>query len=249
MSARERFEDALRDRGHIIKGNSAQCPAHPDSSPSLSIGDRRNGDGIVVYCHAGCTTPDILTALGLSMGDLFDDDEIRGIYASKRDYPYPDGRVLNREPGKRFRQSGNTKGNSLFHADRIGDAQTVYWPEGEKDAEAIEAAGGVAVCSAMGAGKAHLADVSPLRGKHVIVIEDKDKPGRQHAQQVAKIWPASPDRCASWKPLPVRTSLITSPPTRGSTSWCRSRTQPKSPCSPTCYSPARRCANCPNPNR
>jgi hypothetical protein len=133
------------------------------------------------------TTLDILTALGLSMGDLFDDDGIRGIYAPKRDYRYPDGRVVHRKPDKSFPQSGNTKGNSLFHADRVGDAETVYWPEGEKDVEAIEAAGGVAVCSAMGAGKADRADVSPLRGKHVIVIADKDGPGRQHAQQISKI--------------------------------------------------------------
>jgi hypothetical protein len=95
--------------------------------------------------------------------------------------------VVHRKPNKNFPQSGNMKDNSLFHADKIGDAQTVYVPEGEKDIEAIELAGGAAVCSAMGAGKAHKFDWSPLRDKHVIVIADKDKPGRDHAAQVAEL--------------------------------------------------------------
>jgi putative DNA primase/helicase len=187
VSARERFDDALRNAEKYVNGKMALCPAHDDSSPSLSISDRRDGNGIVIKCHAGCDNQDILAALGMSQRDLFDDDSTRRIYDPRRDYSYPDGRNKHRRPGKKFHQSGNTKGNSLFHADRIGDAQTVYWPEGEKDVEAVEAAGGVAVCSAAGAGKARLADVSLLHGKHVIVIADKDEPGRQHARQIRKI--------------------------------------------------------------
>jgi hypothetical protein len=185
MSARERFEDALRERGLVVKGNRAQCPAHPDNSPSLSLGDRRDDKGFVLKCHAGCENIDVMAAVNMTLRDMFDDDGMRGIYAPKRDYRYPDGRVVHRYPDKAFPQSGNTKGNSLFHVDRVGDALTVYWPEGEKDVEAIEAAGGVAVCSAMGAGSAHLADVSPLRGKHIIVVADKDEPGHKHGRQVA----------------------------------------------------------------
>jgi putative DNA primase/helicase len=187
MSARERFGDALRDAGKYVDTKKALCPAHDDSNASLSISDRRDGNGIVIKCHAGCDYQDVLSALGWSPRDLFDDDGMRRIYEPKRDYRYPDGRVVHRKPDKSFPQSGNTKGNSLFHADRIGAAEIVYWPEGEKDVEAIEAVGGVAVCSAMGAGKADRADTSPLRGKHVVVIADKDEPGRQHAQQVGKI--------------------------------------------------------------
>jgi 5S rRNA maturation endonuclease (ribonuclease M5) len=121
------------------------------------------------------------------VADLFDDEQAREIYSPRRDYRYPDGRVVHRKPNKDFPQTGNTKGNSLFHADRIGEASHVYVVEGEKDCEAIELAGGVAVCSAMGAGKAHLADWSTLRGKTVTVVADKDDPGRKHAEQVAEI--------------------------------------------------------------
>lgn len=50
---------------------TASCPAHADSSPSLSVaeGDR----GILVHCFAGCTTEDVVAALGLTMADLFFD--------------------------------------------------------------------------------------------------------------------------------------------------------------------------------
>ena len=63
----------------------------------------------------------------------------------------------------------------------------VYVVEGEKDVLAIEAIGGTAVCSAMGAGKAHIADWSPLTGKHVIIIADNDDPGFNHAEDIADI--------------------------------------------------------------
>ena len=46
--------------------------------------------------------------------------------------------------------------------------------------------GGVAVCSAMGAGKAHMADWSPLNGKHAIIVADNDEPGLNHADDIAE---------------------------------------------------------------
>lgn len=50
---------------------SARCPAHEDSSPSLSI--RVTDDKLLVHCHAGCSPDDILAALDLKWGDLFSD--------------------------------------------------------------------------------------------------------------------------------------------------------------------------------
>ncbi|MGI6635847.1 MAG: hypothetical protein ACOX7B_11835 [Christensenellales bacterium] len=49
----------------------ARCPAHDDSTASLSVaqGDK----GIVMKCHAGCDTKAIVAAMGLSMRDLFDE--------------------------------------------------------------------------------------------------------------------------------------------------------------------------------
>jgi putative DNA primase/helicase len=37
------------------------CPAHPDSTPSLLVGDR--GGRVTVYCHAGCTRVAIIATL------------------------------------------------------------------------------------------------------------------------------------------------------------------------------------------
>lgn len=53
-------------------GNSwtALCPGHSDTNRSLSIAEK---DGkILLNCHAGCPTANIVGQLGLSMSDLFD---------------------------------------------------------------------------------------------------------------------------------------------------------------------------------
>jgi len=67
--------DALLPRLEGVRQNGpgrwmARCPAHQDRSPSLSIReleDRR----ILVHCFGGCSTPDLLTSVGLSLADLF----------------------------------------------------------------------------------------------------------------------------------------------------------------------------------
>jgi len=60
-----RLENVRKVAGQYL----ASCPAHEDSSPSLAV---RAGDtGIVVYCHAGCTTKAVLAAIDLTWNDLF----------------------------------------------------------------------------------------------------------------------------------------------------------------------------------
>lgn len=49
---------------------SARCPAHEDSSPSLSISEGSEGR-VLLKCHAGCTVDAIRAALGASWSDLF----------------------------------------------------------------------------------------------------------------------------------------------------------------------------------
>jgi hypothetical protein len=61
-----RLERVRRSGG----GWEARCPAHEDRSPSLSV--RVGDDGrVLVYCHAGCRTEDVVAAIGLSRRDLF----------------------------------------------------------------------------------------------------------------------------------------------------------------------------------
>jgi hypothetical protein len=184
-TAYERLVDALRDHNVLDKGNTARarCPVHNGiSATSLSL--RAIDGSVLVKCQAECQTKDVLAALNMQMCDLYDNR--RGA-----EYVYPDGRRVYRQvtevSAKSFYQKANPENRALFHSDRIGDAQTVYVPEGEKDVLAIEAAGGAAVCNAMGAGKAHKFDWTPLRGKSVVIVADKDEPGRKHARQVAEL--------------------------------------------------------------
>jgi hypothetical protein len=46
-----------------------KCPAHTDTNPSLSI--TLKNKRILIKCHAGCKTEDILSAKGLSWSDLY----------------------------------------------------------------------------------------------------------------------------------------------------------------------------------
>ncbi|MEN6408010.1 MAG: hypothetical protein ABFC77_16265 [Thermoguttaceae bacterium] len=48
----------------------ASCPAHDDDHESLSISTAVD-DRILIHCHAGCTTQEVCSAVGLPMRDLF----------------------------------------------------------------------------------------------------------------------------------------------------------------------------------
>jgi hypothetical protein len=78
---------------------------------------------VLIHCHAGCDVNSVVHALGMRLTDLF--DHPRGAT-----YVYPDSRHVHRTPDQKFRQSGKTKGSSLFRADSIGVASTIYVVEG-----------------------------------------------------------------------------------------------------------------------
>lgn len=48
----------------------AQCPAHPDNNPSLSV--KHEVDRTLVHCFAGCDFDDVRRALGLQPADFYD---------------------------------------------------------------------------------------------------------------------------------------------------------------------------------
>ena len=48
----------------------ACCPGHDDRSPSLTVREKDDGR-ILIHCFAGCSTNDLLGAIGLEMQDLF----------------------------------------------------------------------------------------------------------------------------------------------------------------------------------
>ena len=61
----------IKRAGH---GWKAQCPAHDDKTPSLSITQGDNGC-VLLKCHAGCETRAVVAALGLKESDLFEPTE------------------------------------------------------------------------------------------------------------------------------------------------------------------------------
>ncbi len=191
---------------------AAKCPAHDDRRASLSVGV---GDGgrAVLHCHAGCSTSDIVRAVGLEMSDLFPGPNgtpsttrktgPRRIVATY-DYSDEHGELLYqvcRYDPKDFRQRRpDGKGGWTWRLDGVRrvlyrlpellNAPTGSWVficEGEKDADALAGLGLVATTNAGGAGKWNtLSDDSALHGRPVAILPDNDEPGRRHAADVAQ---------------------------------------------------------------
>jgi putative DNA primase/helicase len=199
----DRLRDALK--AHDCEPNErgeAKCPAHDDQRASLSF--RKGDKGTVVKCHKGCSTEAVVEALGLKMGDLF--DEPRGPRHEVARYAYSDENgdllfeVVRFEP-KDFRQRrpdgnggwiwklGDTR-RVLYRLPAVLEAvkagRTVFVVEGEKDVNTLLAWGLDATCNPMGAGKGKWRDAysEALRGARVVVIPDADKEGRDHAAAV-----------------------------------------------------------------
>lgn len=210
-TAYERVMQALNDHGSNGRGNAWQCPAHDDNAPSLSIGQRKDRKGVVLNCHAGCDPLDVVQALGLTMQDLFDEPlEKPDRPQVVAEYKYQDERgkplyVVRRiEPGyngerKTFRQyrpdgTPGVKGvrRVLYRLTEVLAAAqaggTVLVVEGEKDADNLCAIPGVvATCNVGGAGKWSEDYTKQLRGAaEVVIICDRDEPGRKHAATVAE---------------------------------------------------------------
>jgi hypothetical protein len=206
QSAYERIVDRLRalDRKVIARGPGgaiAQCPGpmhnNGDRNPSLSVS---RGRGLaLINCWAGCEPLDVMAALGLPMGDLFDNQ-------SDMTWRYADGRQERKyyKGGKKkFEQPGTNNATTVLYtmaepAEQLSliektaaVGELVCLCEGPKDVDAIMTRfpGQVAVSAPQGAQSFHLVDATPLRGAQVIAIVDRDKTGEKVwvPQVVAKL--------------------------------------------------------------
>ncbi|MFI6496661.1 AAA family ATPase [Nonomuraea typhae] len=203
MTAVERVLEALRLRNLVVKEGAgqytAQCPAHDDRSPSLSV---RPADGkVLLYCHAGCDSRDVAGALELSVADLFDEQaaqDSRPVVVASYAYIDEQGEVLyfvDRLFPKGFRQRGARGQATTRGARRVpyrlpevlaarDSRRTVYIVEGEKDADRLASLGVAATCNSMGAGKWREEYARYFAGMDVVIVADKDRPGLAHAKQV-----------------------------------------------------------------
>lgn len=183
----DRIVDALHKHGSTVRTRGAgraeaQCPSHDDGSPSLAL--KQIEAQVLVYCHGYCDTADVVAALGLTMADLYDDR--RGAT-----YRYDNGRTVQRSYSgtkKKFVQHNTDRPAQLYHLSRLRAAGEggIFLVEGEKDVHAIEAVDGVATTAPQGAGSFHKVDVSPLAGRHITVVVDKDGAGANWAADVRR---------------------------------------------------------------
>ena len=93
-----------------------------------------------------------------------------------------------RQPDGRGGWTWNLQGVRLvpYRLPEVLKAGEVFICEGEKDADTLTALGFTATTSPLGAGKWR-ADYTPhFAGKGVVIVPDNDKPGKEHAEQVAR---------------------------------------------------------------
>src|SRR5258708_56111 len=175
----------------------AKCPAHDDRNPSLSI---REVDGkVLLHCHAGCTQRDVIDALkarGLWQSEpsenprivaTHDYTEERGalLYQTVRFYPKDFRQRRPDAQGGWIWKKGPRQ--VLYHLPEVLEAAIVFVVEGEKDADTLRRHGFVATTNAGGAKAAWLPQFTEaLVGREVILIPDRDAPGRQRVIRIAR---------------------------------------------------------------
>ena len=201
----------ILNRLHGVKGGDGQwlarCPAHDDRHQSLSLSVGQDGR-ILLKCHAGCAVENIVSALGLSMKDLFSDTpaEIprgsakRAPVTATYDFCDDNGKLLAqklRRADKSFTwRRPDGKGGWIY--DRKGVPHrlyvagklegSVFLAEGEKDVDTLHSLGFNAVSGADGAGpgKWRKEYTQQLKGMTVAVFQDNDQPGKEFALETCK---------------------------------------------------------------
>ncbi len=66
----------------------ARCPSHEDRSPSLAI--KEVDDRLLLHCFAGCSVDEIISSVGLEMGDLFPEKITTGNKPLSKPFPAAD---------------------------------------------------------------------------------------------------------------------------------------------------------------
>lgn len=184
-------------------GFVALCPSHDDAKQSLSV---KESDGkTLLKCFAGCDTQEIVSALGLTMQDLFEtsntlhSNQTKKRIAAIYDYTNENGEMLFQavryEPKGFAQRRSDGKGGwlwnlqdtrlVLYHLPEVLATPAVYLVEGEKDVETLRKNDLPATCCPMGAGKWREEYNKFLTGKTVVILPDNDNAGHKHALQVA----------------------------------------------------------------
>jgi DNA primase (bacterial type) len=84
----ENILSRLEGVAKTANGWQARCPAHDDRHASLSI--TFASGKILLHDHAGCACESIVSAIGLTMGDLHPDSATSSRNPNKRKFPFPE---------------------------------------------------------------------------------------------------------------------------------------------------------------
>ena len=189
-----------------------KCPIHSDNKASLTISEDHGK--LLLHCHAGCDTKDILEEIGLTFQDLGGHEppkwrerlefgqgkKIEAVY----DYKAADGRYLYskvRFEGKEIRYVTIDRANDTYqHYKRSGlatlynlpalvravrDGYPVYIVEGEKDADTLNSLGYTATTA--GGVKDWRREYAPyFTGAKVVILPDNDEPGLKLKDQIIR---------------------------------------------------------------
>lgn len=205
-------------------GYEARCPGsrhkHGDKRPSLSVGIGLDGR-VLLNCHTGCSTEEILGALGLTFSDLFEKsssgnvvrrfrsvDQMGVVVAThvREDLPGGDKKVWWETNGKRGLNGTPSKDLPLYGLLRLLERpdEPVFVCEGEKAADALAELGLLAVGTVTGASETpSAATLEPLQGRDVILWPDNDPDGLSHMQAIARGL-QRPPRWVSWTAAPEK---------------------------------------------
>ena len=200
------------ERQNSNNAYQCKCPVHKDKKASLTI-TGKNGK-VLIHCHAGCETKDILDAVGLTFADLGSErredgwreklerekeKRIEAVY----DYKSEDGKYLYskvRFEGKYIRYITIDRANDKYKERKevpgtlyrlpelvkaIKSGYPVYIVEGEKDVETLRKLGYTATTA--GSAEDWKREYAAFfTGAKVVVLPDHDKPGIQLKDQIVK---------------------------------------------------------------
>ncbi len=193
------------DRGAMVR-----CPAHEDKRQSLHVSQGDDGR-VLLKCHAGCDTTDVLARVGKTLADLFPprerdhpktappvliaydyrDEHGDLLYQAVRKQ-YPDRKdFFQRRPAPGGGWINNLKDvpRVLYRRPELLAAdpnEVVLILEGEKDCDRAARDGWTATTNVGGAGKWRDDYSADLAGRHVVLFPDNDQPGYAHMLQVAR---------------------------------------------------------------
>lgn len=197
--------ERLRGVAKSGAGYRALCPAHDDTSPSLSVTEAEDGR-VLLHCFKGCTLRGVLDALDLETRDLFPkpvsgergvtEYHVRDDSGRKRAVHHRvdrgEKKVVWWETPEGEKGLGTLKTHNipLWGSEAIGalpDNVPVVVAEGEKAAHALTRAGIPAVGTVTGAsGTPSRHVLTVLGGRRVVLWPDNDKEGRSHMQRIGK---------------------------------------------------------------